>query len=1066
MPPQEEGEEAQADFSKGTEARVYDDNDDVEANAIDDVDIDDDKKSGGAETHKPTCFSDARGNLKFVNLVVRNPCSIFFSILILNLVISFLLIAIVFRAGNPFTSAENEFDLKDERSVQYDSLRLAIKEVSDDRDAVASEGVVVPRQSENADVTYWVFEGETGDGVFGTPESIGAMKEAFDLFLTDKQYPEFCRLDYPSNVTAEEQPTCSTPITSLTMYYPSQYDTEKVAVVIEELKEPGNIQLFNRLSYCYSLGLFCDLLDGLNISDTDREWVQDLGANLTNITSYWDLKGDLVENITQVTELASYLNLVDIYKGLVSFGYDKNFAVENPVSMFSRGIVRWGGPLSTSNSTANPDDKEDAEKEDDDKRKDYIVDNFLDDMNDLANKGTHSQINTYYFMGVLIFDVLIGIVSQDGMLAIISLLFVFFWLRINTNSWFLAGVGILEIFLAIPVAWFIFTVVFRIEYFSFLNALSIFIVAAIGADDIFIFMDAYKQSAYKHPEHLVDLETRMSWVYRRTGTAMMITSVTTCSAFLCTLITPLAGIRSFGIFAAIVILVDYILVMTLFCTAVVIYHDRFESRGCCGCCCTDCSKQSPTLKAAEELAAPDEDGAAEQGDRVSLFFRTKVAPFIQMPIARLVLGLVFLSWIGVATWQTTKIEAIKDTEQFLDENHPLQKSLNILNNEFPTADEDIGLKVYYSWGVGEVDRSGVNQLLDPTNFGTPTFVESFDFNEECQSAMVKTCTLFKTDPRYSELIKRERGLGRTYCFLEELAAYNIKGNLRDCDYVNGGEWKNEDWQIPPADLASIIPEFLQQRSCFDPTKTILGVYGDEIGWDGKTMKYAAISVESEVLNPFSRDPESTARNEYDQFVEITKELESTVSTVCSEPIVMTDLDGKFVFMNNQSIYVQTAIQSSILGVAIAFVVLFISTRVFHIALFASLSICSVLVSVTGIMVMLGWDLGSIESILIGIIAGFSVDYVVHLAHAYKTADGDTYERITEAFSDMGISVLNGMVTSIAASIPLFFCQLQFFAKFGTFLCLTIAFSWIFANFGFMSVLAQCKIPVKKGTCNL
>merc|ERR1712176_1237538 len=74
-------------------------------------------------------------------------------------------------------------------------------------------------------------------------------------------------------------------------------------------------------------------------------------------------------------------------------------------------------------------------------------------------------------------------------------------------------------------------------------------------------------------------------------------------------------------------------------------------------------------------------------------------------------------------------------------------------------------------------------------------------------------------------------------------------------------------------------------------------------------------------------------------------------------------------------------------------------------------------------------------------------------------------RVTAAFGDMGISVMNGMITSIAASIPLFFCQLSFFAKFGTFLCLTIAFSWVFANFVFMSALAQFKIPIKKGSAN-
>ena len=78
-----------------------------------------------------------------------------------------------------------------------------------------------------------------------------------------------------------------------------------------------------------------------------------------------------------------------------------------------------------------------------------------------------------------------------------------------------------------------------------------------------------------------------------------------------------------------------------------------------------------------------------------------------------------------------------------------------------------------------------------------------------------------------------------------------------------------------------------------------------------------------------------------------------------------------------------------------------------VAVFASLTIMSVLVSVVGVMVMLGWELGSIEAILIGIIAGFSVDYVVHLAHAYEIAKGDTYSRLTEAFSDLGISVFNG-----------------------------------------------------------
>ena len=78
---------------------------------------------------------------------------------------------------------------------------------------------------------------------------------------------------------------------------------------------------------------------------------------------------------------------------------------------------------------------------------------------------------------------ILGIVTQDAMLALFSLAFVFLWLRVNTKSWFLAWIGLLEIFFSIPVAWFIFTVVLQIKYFATLNSLALFVVAAIGADE-------------------------------------------------------------------------------------------------------------------------------------------------------------------------------------------------------------------------------------------------------------------------------------------------------------------------------------------------------------------------------------------------------------------------------------------------------------------------------------------------------------------------------------------------------------------------------------------------------
>eukprot|EP00964_Phaeocystis_antarctica_P151860 scaffold119540_cov66-Phaeocystis_antarctica.AAC.3 len=79
----------------------------------------------------------------------------------------------------------------------------------------------------------------------------------------------------------------------------------------------------------------------------------------------------------------------------------------------------------------------------------------------------------------------------------------------------------------------------------------------------------------------------MSWVYRRAGLAMLITSLTTCAAFVATAASsPIPTLQNFGIFAAGVILIDYALVMTFLCSGVVIYHNMFEMKAgiCCACC--------------------------------------------------------------------------------------------------------------------------------------------------------------------------------------------------------------------------------------------------------------------------------------------------------------------------------------------------------------------------------------------------------------------------------------------------------------------------------------------------
>merc|ERR1711907_548226 len=169
-------------------------------------------------------------------------------------------------------------------------------------------------------------------------------------------------------------------------------------------------------------------------------------------------------------------------------------------------------------------------------------------------------------------------------------------------------------------------------------------------------------------------------------------------------------------------------------------------------------------------------------------------------------------------------------------------------------------------------------------------------------------------------------------------------------------------------------------------------------------------------------------------------------------------NSMWVWMHTQTVFVSSALTGMITGTVLAFVVVLLATQQILVAFASMFTIVGILASVLGAMVALGWELGTIESICLTILAGFSVDYVVHLAHAYVHVEKEEEpsfraERVKNALQSIGISVLYGMLTSASAAFALLLCQLQFFAKFGVFLLLTVSISWLWANLAFLAAMA-------------
>ena len=150
---------------------------------------------------------------------------------------------------------------------------------------------------------------------------------------------------------------------------------------------------------------------------------------------------------------------------------------------------------------------------------------------------------------------------------------------------------------SLVVAQFVYVHAIGVTWIGMLNFLGVFIVLGVGAGDVFVILEFWKQSkrgaldsrrGRRSPlrrwgvVHRARARRALRWTAEKSLYVVTMTSVTTAAAFACNMASRIAPVRLFGAFMAALIAGNYLLVCTTFPALLVLEHGDARRRSARG----------------------------------------------------------------------------------------------------------------------------------------------------------------------------------------------------------------------------------------------------------------------------------------------------------------------------------------------------------------------------------------------------------------------------------------------------------------------------------------------------
>nr|XP_020748933.1 Niemann-Pick C1-like protein 1 [Odocoileus virginianus texanus] len=560
------------------------------------------------------------------------------------------------------------------------------------------------------------------------------------------------------------------------------------------------------------------------------------------------------------------------------------------------------------------------------------------------------------------------------------------WRRVPVDSKATLGLGGVAVVLGAVVA--------SMGFFSYLGVPSSlvilqvvpFLVLAVGADNIFIFVLEYQRLPRRPGE---EREAHIGRALGRVAPSMLLCSLSEAICFFLGALTPMPAVRTFALTSGFAVLLDFLLQMSAFVALLSLDSRRQEASRMDICCC----------KTARKLPPPSQDEGLLLG-----FFRKFYVPFLFHWLTRVVVVLLFLALFGASLYFMCYINVGLDQQLALPKDSYLIDYFLFMNRYF-----EVGAPVYFvtTGGYNFSSEEGMNAICSSAgcnNFSLTQKIQyATDFPDVSYLAIPASswvddfidwltssscCRLYISGPNKDEFCP---------------STVNSLACLKTCVSPTAGSSRPSVEQFH-----KYLPWFLSDEPNIKCPKGGLGAYSTSVNMssDGQILASRFMAYNKPLKN--SQDFTEALRATRALAANITADLRKVPGTDPDFEVFPYSVTNVF-YEQYLTIVPEGLFMLTICLVPTFVVCCFLLGMDVRSGLLNLFSIIMILVDTVGFMTL--WDISYNAVSLINLVTavGISVEFVSHITRSFAISTKPTrLERAKEATVSMGSAVFAGV----------------------------------------------------------